>query len=99
MEIFLGKVKRLNVPILAGIIPLKSAGMARFLNKNVSGDCMPEELINRMATTEDKIKTGIEIAANLVRQLKSMCRGVQIVPIGWEKKMPDILRCRRTYLK
>ena len=88
---FMKRVEGFNTPILAGIIPLKSAGMARFMNKNVAGVSVPEELIDQMSKTEDKVQTGIEIAANLIKQLKGMCQGVHIMPIGWEKKVPAIL--------
>ncbi len=88
---FMKRVEGFNIPILAGIIPLKSAGMARFMNKNVAGVSVPEELIDQMAKTEDKVQTGIEIAANLIKELKGMCHGVHIMPIGWEKRVPAIL--------
>ncbi|MFC1908182.1 methylenetetrahydrofolate reductase [Chloroflexota bacterium] len=88
---FMQRVKGFNIPILAGVIPLKSAGMARFMNKNVAGVFVPEELINKMAETEDKTRTGIEIAADLIKQLKGVCQGVHIMAIGWEKKVPRIL--------
>jgi len=88
---FMKRVEGFNVPVLAGIIPLKSAGMARFMNKNVAGVFVPEELINRMAEAEDKTQTGIEIAANLIKDLKDICQGVHLMPIGWEKKVPAIL--------
>ncbi len=88
---FMKRVEGFNIPILAGIIPLKSAGMARFMNKNVAGVSVPGELIDQMAKTEDKIRTGIEIAANIIKELKGMCQGVHIMPIGWEKKVPAIL--------
>ena len=88
---FMKRVEGFNIPILAGIIPLKSAGMARFMNKNVAGVSVPEELIDLMAKAEDKVRTGIEIAANLIKELKGMCQGVHIMPIGWEKKVPAIL--------
>lgn len=88
---FMKRVEGFNIPILAGIIPLKSAGMARFMNKNVAGVSVPEELIDKMAKAEDKARTGIEIAANMIKELKGMCQGVHIMPIGWEKKVPAIL--------
>jgi len=87
---FMKRVEGFKVPILAGIIPLKSAGMARFMNKNVSGINVPEELIKKMADAEDRTQTGIEIAANLIKELKGMCQGVHLMPIGWEKKVPAI---------
>ena len=88
---FMKRVERFNIPILAGVIPLKSAGMARFMNKNVAGVFVPEELINKMAGAEDKVAAGIEIAANLIKDLKDICHGVHIMAIGWEKKVPAIL--------
>jgi methylenetetrahydrofolate reductase (NADPH) len=88
---FMKRVKEFGVPVLAGIIPLKSVGMARFMNKNVAGVFVPEELINKMAAAEDKAQMGIEIAASLAKELKDMCQGVHIMAIGWEKKVPAIL--------
>lgn len=90
-EKFMKRVEGFKVPILAGIIPLKSAGMARFMNKNVSGISVPDEMIDKMAKAEDKTQTGIEIAAGLMKDLKGMCQGVHIMPIGWEKKVPAML--------
>ena len=88
---FMKRVAGFGVPVLAGIIPLKSAGMARFMNRNVAGVFVPDRLIERMDDAEDRVKTGIEIAAELVKQLKDMCQGVHIMAIGWEKKVPLVL--------
>lgn len=88
---FMKRAEKFGVPVLAGIIPLKSSGMAKFMNKNVSGIFVPESLITRMAETKDKVQTGIEIAANLIKDLKGLCQGVHIMAIGWEKKVPAIL--------
>lgn len=88
---FMKRVEGFGVPILVGIIPLKSAGMAKYMNKNVAGVSVPEELIEQMASAEDRAKTGIEIAAKLIWELKDMCQGTHIMPIGWEKRVPTIL--------
>jgi len=88
---FMKRVEGFRIPILAGVIPLKSVGMARFMNKNVAGVFVPEELINKMADAEDKARTGIEIAANIIKGLGGMCHGVHIMAIGWEKKVPAVL--------
>ena len=88
---FMKEVERFDVPILAGVIPLKSAGMARFMNKNVAGVFVPEELIDKMVKAEDRTATGIEIAASLIKELKDICQGIHIMAIGWEKKVPAIL--------
>ncbi len=88
---FMKRVEGFNIPVLAGIIPLKSAGMARYMNKKVAGVFVPDELINKMAEAEDKAKTGIEIAANIIKELRDICHGVHIMAIGWEKKVPEVL--------
>ena len=88
---FMKRVEGFQVPVLAGVIPLKSVGMARFMNKNVAGVFVPEELIQKMSEAEDKAQTGIQIAADLIKGLKTVCQGVHIMAIGWEKKVPQIL--------
>jgi methylenetetrahydrofolate reductase (NADPH) len=88
---FMKRVEGFKIPVLAGIIPLKSAAMARFMNKNVAGVFVPDELIDKMAKAEDKTAAGIEIAASLMKGLKGICQGVHLMAIGWEKKVPAIL--------
>jgi 5,10-methylenetetrahydrofolate reductase len=90
-EKFMKRVIPFKVPVLAGIILLKSAGMARFMNKNVAGVSVPEPLIQKMAKAEDRVKTSIEIGAELIRNLKGLCQGVHVMPIGWENKVPALL--------
>lgn len=89
---FMKQVDHLDVPILGGIILLKSAGMARFMNRNVAGVHVPEHLINRMEEAKDKAATSVEIAAELVKGMKGLCQGVHIMALGWEKWVPDVLR-------
>ncbi len=88
---FMKRVEGLGVPVLAGIIPLKSVGMARFMNKNVAGVSVPDTLIDKMAQAKDKTQMGIQIAADLIKELKGISQGVHIMAIGWEKKVPQIL--------
>ncbi|RQD75500.1 MAG: 5,10-methylenetetrahydrofolate reductase [Candidatus Syntrophonatronum acetioxidans] len=90
-EKFMKDVSHIDVPVLVGIIPLKTAGMAKFMNKFVSGVFVPEHYIERMAKAENKDKEGIAIAAELIKGLKDMCQGVHVMAIGWEKVVPDIL--------
>jgi methylenetetrahydrofolate reductase (NADPH) len=89
---FMKRVEQYKVPVLAGVIPLKSAGMAKFMNKSVAGINVPQSMIDKMTKAEDKTKTGIELCAQIIKDLKSMCQGVHIMAIGWEKKVPDILK-------
>ena len=89
-EEFMQAVKHLGVPVLAGIILLKSAGMARFMNKNVAGVHVPDNLIEEIEKAEKRVDKSIEIAARLINELRGLCRGVHIMPIGWEKRVPAV---------
>ena len=88
---FMRRIDHLDVPVLGGIILLKSAGMARFMNRNVAGVHVPEHLISRMEEAEDKAAASISIAAELVKGMKELCHGVHIMALGWEKWVPDVL--------
>ena len=90
-EDFMNQVKHLSVPVMVGIVLLKSAGMARFMNRNVAGVHVPESLIDEMDEAEDRVQKSIEIAARLIREMKDLCQGVHIMPIGWEKRVPAVL--------
>ena len=90
-ENFLQKTKHLKTTIMAGIVLLKSAGMARYMNKNVAGGFVPDDLIKEMEETKDKSARSIEIAARLIKELKPMCQGIHLMPIGWDKKVPLVL--------
>ena len=90
-ENFLSKIKHLKTTILAGIVLLKSAGMAKFMNKNVAGVVVPDSFIKEMEETKDKSAKSIEIAARLIKELKPMSNGIHIMPIGWDKKVPLVL--------
>ncbi len=91
-EKFIKRIEGFKTPVLGGVILLKSAGMARFMNKNVAGVFVPEPLIKEMEETKDKVKTSIEIAVRLINGMKDICQGVHIMAIGWEKKIPMVLK-------
>jgi methylenetetrahydrofolate reductase (NADPH) len=88
---FMERVRPLGVPVMAGIVLLKSAGMARFMNRNVAGVRVPEELIAEMDDAPSKAAKSIEIAARLIAALRPYCQGVHIMAIGWEKRIPAVL--------
>jgi len=88
---FMRRIDHLDVPVLGGIILLKSAGMARFMNRNVAGVHVPDHLVSRMEEAENKVAASISIAAELVREMKELCDGVHIMALGWEKWVPDVL--------
>ncbi len=84
-----------NVKILAGIVLLTSAGMAKYMNANVPGIFVPQALIDEMASAEKgkALQKGIEIAGRMIKQIKDekICDGVHIMAIGREGVVPDIL--------
>ena len=90
-ENFLNKTKHLKTTILGGIVLLKSAGMAKYMNKNVAGVFVPDNLIKEIEEARDKVAGCVEIAARLIKQLKPMCNGIHIMPIGWDKVVPQVL--------
>jgi 5,10-methylenetetrahydrofolate reductase len=83
-----------TVPLLAGIIPLKSAKMGVWLNTNVPGVLVPSTLLEEMerAGPEGEAAKGIDIAARTIRRLRNICSGVHVMAIGWEHQIPEILR-------
>lgn len=88
---FMEKARAYPVKILAGILLLKSAGMARYLNKNVAGVFVPEPLIEELKGATDQAAKGIEIAARQIKELVGVCDGAHIMAIGAEEKVPEIL--------
>jgi len=93
-EAFMKRAEKVGVPVMVGIVPLKSAGMARYMNEHVAGVRVPKEMVKRMAAASrsDRKKVSAEIASDLVRSLKGMCQGVHIMPLGWDDIVPDIVR-------
>jgi 5,10-methylenetetrahydrofolate reductase len=94
-EAFMKEAKKFGVPVLVGIVVLRSAAMAKFMNKNVAGVHVPDELIAEMDQAENKLQKGIEIAARLITEMKDMCQGTHIMAIGLESKVPAILDAAR----
>ena len=90
-ETFMKKAAPLRVPIIASVTLLKSVGMARYVNKHVEGASIPETAIDKLMKAPDKQEASIEIAKEMIRRLKPLCRGIQIIPIGWEQLIPAVL--------
>jgi methylenetetrahydrofolate reductase (NADPH) len=92
LEQFMNELGRpAGKPILAGIFLLKSAKNARFLNRMVPGVQIPEHLIDRLEKSSDPLQEGIAIAAEQVRQARSICQGVHMMAIKREDLIPQIL--------
>lgn len=90
-EEFMEAVNHLEVPIIAGLIPLKSLGMAEYMNKNISGIHVPDEIMLRMKEASSPLEEGLLIASETIKELTKLSRGVHIMPIGSHKNTPRLL--------
>ena len=90
-EKFMETARGFGVPVLAGMIVLKSARMARFLNDKLPGVSVPDSIIEEMDSAEDPAASGIAITSRLIREVRDMCDGTHIMAIGWESRIPAIL--------
>jgi methylenetetrahydrofolate reductase (NADPH) len=92
-ERFIEQVQALGVPILAGIVVLKSAAMAKFMNQNVAGISVPADIVEEMEATakEDRKRKAVEISARIIEQVRSFCQGIHIMPLGWDELVPEIV--------
>lgn len=86
--------RKIKVPVMAGIVLLKSAGMAKFMNEHVAGVFVPDPLIAEMAAApkEDRKKKSAEIAARLIREMKPLCQGIHMMPLGWTDIVPEVVK-------
>lgn len=85
------EVKGSRAPVLAGVMVLKSAKMARYVSEKIPGIFVPEPLIAELERSSSPLETGIEIAARQVRELRGVVRGVHLYTMGLEERVPEIL--------
>jgi len=91
-EQFLKRVDTKKIAVLPTILLLKSAGMARYIDRNVRGISIPQDMIRRIQKAPDKAQECVRIAAESLKQIKAMgMAGVLISTVGWESKLPKIL--------
>ena len=89
------KASQFGKPVQLGIVIPKSVGMAKFMNANVAGIHVPDEMLAELAADKEKTKagiTGVEIAARIIKECKPYCQGVHIMALGWESKVPELLK-------
>ncbi|MFC1504473.1 methylenetetrahydrofolate reductase [Spirochaetota bacterium] len=82
-----------KVKIMAGVTPLKSAGMAKYMRDNVAGLSVPDHYIKRLDKAEDKAQEGITICVEQIKELREIkgIAGVHIMAIEWEQKVGEIV--------
>ena len=93
MERFVKALEGLNVPVIAGHMMLKSASMASFMNSNIPGISIPEEMIMDLEglPRAQVIEKSLRLSIDLLRELKPMCQGIYFMPEGWERYVPMII--------
>ena len=82
-----------EVHILAGLIPIRSVGMARYMRDYVSGVSVPDEIITRMEQAKNAKEEGARIILEIIEQLKEIpgIHGIHIMAVGWEEIIPEIV--------
>ena len=90
-EEFTESVAYLDVPIIAGVIPLRSVNAIRFMNENIPGINVNNEIVTSMERADDPVLEGMKICAETIDQLKKTCRGVHLMPIGQHLNTPKLL--------
>ena len=91
---FMEKAKQFGKPVQLGVVIPKSVGMCRYMNGNVAGIHVPEEMIEELKKDKEAAKagiTGVEIVARIIKECKPYCQGVHIMALGWESKIPGLL--------
>ena len=91
LERFMLAMQPLQVPVIAGVLLIRSSRMARFLNDNIPGVQVPETLVQRLDSAEDPLAEGVEIAREAVAWARELCQGVHLMTLGHEDKIPAIL--------
>ncbi len=89
MEKFMKRMESFKIPILAGILPLKSYKMAKYLAKHVPGIDIPQTILSRMKSEERQ--GGIDIARKFLFEIGEMTQGTHIMPVGDAKLVLQIL--------
>ncbi len=82
-----------EVHILAGLIPIRSVGMARYMRDYVSGVSVPDEILTRMEQAKDAKEEGARIILEIIEQVKEIpgVHGVHIMAVGWEDVIPQVV--------
>jgi 5,10-methylenetetrahydrofolate reductase len=90
---FMEKIRKFKVKVLAGILVLRTAKMAEFMNANIPGISVPDEMIGelRAAGPQHELEAGIEIAVRTIKAVRPFCDGVHVMAIKAVDRLPDIL--------
>ena len=92
-ESFMRRIEHIRIPVMVGIVILKSPGMAKYMNRSVPGVNVPKPLISELSAppSDGVASVSVKIAGRLIREMKGMCQGVHIMTLGWERYVPQLL--------
>lgn len=91
MEEFMTQVQHLNVPVIAGILIVRSLKTAKFLQEKVPGVHVPEEMFKALENSTDQAQAGMKYATELAQKLLKICQGVHLMAIKDEEILVDIV--------
>ena len=93
-EEFMTRIEHIKVPVLVGIVMLKNAGMAKYMNRSVPGVSVPKKIIQRLdeCDKKDRAKVSVEICGALIRAMKPFCQGAHLMTLGWDRYVPAIIQ-------
>jgi methylenetetrahydrofolate reductase (NADPH) len=94
-EKFMQRVKGFEIPVIAEVMILRTAGMAQFLNRHFKSGLVPDRFIRRLASAPDRQRASIDIFTEVVTALKELCDGIHIITIGAEDKLRYYLDAAR----
>ncbi|MBI4597378.1 MAG: methylenetetrahydrofolate reductase [Candidatus Omnitrophica bacterium] len=92
LRAFMERVKPFGKPVLAGILLVKSAKMARYMNEHVWGIRVPDDLIARFEQTNDAKAECVAVTTELIRAVREVADGIHVYALGWEALVPEILK-------
>ncbi|MBI2608506.1 MAG: methylenetetrahydrofolate reductase [Deltaproteobacteria bacterium] len=92
LQKFIKKVEHFKVPIIVGVIMMKSFETAQFLNERVLGIRVPERFITALKNSKKPEETGVHLAAHLVKDFLEVTQGVHIMAVRREHRVPDIIQ-------
>jgi 5,10-methylenetetrahydrofolate reductase len=91
LKMFCETVEPLGVKVLAGVLVLKSAKMAEYINRNIPGLKIPPAVVERLANSPDSAAEGLRIATELAVQCRDICQGVHLMAMGRDEVVPEIV--------
>lgn len=89
---FRDATSHLNIKVIAGVLLLKSPGMARYVNANIPGLTVPAEIMAEMEGASSPLSKGVEIASRLIGEIMPFCDGIHVMAMGREDLIPEIIK-------